>query len=98
MRRDLRIHQPLTTTHDTAAAWSGLGFAASHLWHGRADVSVAGVLSALLYLKNIALLQVAMPSMFLLQSVTVSRSVLVGTQGLPSYPLSSHNYGLTSSE
>jgi hypothetical protein len=93
MRRDLQIHQPLTT-HDNAAAWSGLGSAVLHIWHQRTVVaSMEGVLLAALYLGNIAILHITMPNMLLLQSVPAYRSVLVETQGLPSYPSSYQFFG-----
>ncbi|KAJ7203917.1 hypothetical protein C8J57DRAFT_1407760 [Mycena rebaudengoi] len=87
-RRDLQIQQPLTTTHDNAAAWAGLGSATLHIWNQRAVwSSITGVLSAFLFLGHIALLQIAMPNVILLQVVTANRTVVVETEGLPSYPL-----------
>lgn len=98
MRRDLQIHQTLTATHDNAAAWAGLGSATFYVWRQRGvSASLKGVLSALFYLGNIALLQVAMSSMFSLQTVTAPQSGLIATHGLPSYP-SYHDYGSRSSE
>ncbi|KAJ7208585.1 hypothetical protein GGX14DRAFT_566802 [Mycena pura] len=89
MRRDLQIHQPLTAVHDNAAAWQGLGSAFLCLWRQRVvPASISGVRLALFFLWNIALLQVAMPNIFLVQTLAVNRSVVVETQGLPSYPTS----------
>ncbi|KAJ7796296.1 hypothetical protein B0H13DRAFT_1934641 [Mycena leptocephala] len=69
------------TTHDNAAAWSGLGSAVLHIWHQRTVVaSREGVLLAALYLGNIAILHITMPNVLLLQSVPAYRSVLVETQ------------------
>ncbi|KAF7367591.1 hypothetical protein MSAN_00822400 [Mycena sanguinolenta] len=94
MRRDLQIHQTLTATHDNAAAWAGLGSAALYIWNQRdVSASLRRVLLAFFYLGNIALLQVAMSSMFAMQTVTVPHSVPVATQSLPSYPSSYIGYG-----
>ncbi|KAJ6568910.1 hypothetical protein B0H19DRAFT_1373327 [Mycena capillaripes] len=99
MRRDLQIHQTLTATHDNAAAWAGLGSAAFYVWHQKdVSASLKGVLWALLYLGNIALLQVAMSSMFALQTLTAPHSGVVGTESLPSYPSSYRDYGLRFSD
>ncbi|KAF8158672.1 hypothetical protein K438DRAFT_2026078 [Mycena galopus ATCC 62051] len=89
MRRDLQIHQPLTAVHDNAAAWQGLGSAFLCLWRQMAvPASISGVRSAFFFLGNIALLQIAMPNIFVVQTIGVNRSVVVETQGLPSYPIS----------
>ncbi|KAJ6474185.1 hypothetical protein C8R45DRAFT_1217340 [Mycena sanguinolenta] len=89
MRRDLQIHQPLTAVHDHAAAWLGLGSAFLCLWRQRAvPASISGVRSAFFFLGNIALLQIAMPNIFVVHTIKVNRSAVVETQGLPSYPSS----------
>ncbi|KAJ7088939.1 hypothetical protein C8R44DRAFT_751623 [Mycena epipterygia] len=65
MRRSLKIDQVLTATHDTAAAWAGIGAAISHLWNqkvvhvGRA--SIFGVLCATMYLSTIVGLHIPPP-------------------------------------
>ncbi|KAJ6474239.1 hypothetical protein C8R45DRAFT_1160467 [Mycena sanguinolenta] len=65
MRRDLRIHQPLTTVHDHAAAWLGLGSAFLCLWRQMAvPASISGVRSAFFFLGNIALLSRIVAGMF----------------------------------
>ncbi|KAF8137777.1 hypothetical protein K438DRAFT_1786321 [Mycena galopus ATCC 62051] len=92
MRRDLQIHQPLTAVRDNAAAWQGLGSAFLCLWRQMAvPASISGVRSAFFFLGNIALLQIAMPNIFVVQTIWVNRSVVVETQGLPSYPISYHD-------
>ncbi|KAJ6459561.1 hypothetical protein C8R45DRAFT_1030424 [Mycena sanguinolenta] len=89
MRRDLGIHQTLTAAHDNTAAWAGLGSAVFYIWNQRdVSASLKRVLLAFFYLGNIALLQLAMSSMFAMQTVTVPHSGPIVTQSLPSYPLS----------
>ncbi|KAJ6514660.1 hypothetical protein DFH09DRAFT_1431637 [Mycena vulgaris] len=89
MRRDLQTHQPLTAVHDNAAAWLGLGSAFLCLWRQMpVPASISGVRSAFFFLGNIALLQIAMPNIFVVQTIGVNRSVVVETQGLPSHPIS----------
>ncbi|KAJ6488783.1 hypothetical protein C8R45DRAFT_992857 [Mycena sanguinolenta] len=92
MRQNLRRVQPLTTAHDTAAAWSGMGSALFHLWMqdiGRA--SWAGVLSALFYLANILLLHITTPALFSLEAFNATQLIPVVAQSLPAFNLSATN-------
>ncbi|KAJ7089121.1 hypothetical protein C8R44DRAFT_892497 [Mycena epipterygia] len=89
MRRSLQIDQVLTATHDTAAAWAGIGAAISHLWNqkvvhaGRA--SIFGVLCATMYLSAIVGLHITTSSLFSLGTFNATRSSRVGTHGLPAF-------------
>ncbi|KAJ7795064.1 hypothetical protein B0H14DRAFT_3496455 [Mycena olivaceomarginata] len=63
-RRSLRADQTLTATHDSAAAWTGIGSALSQLWSQRTTSgSVIGVLSVFLYLANILVLHITTPAL-----------------------------------
>ncbi|KAJ7227522.1 hypothetical protein C8J57DRAFT_1730886 [Mycena rebaudengoi] len=95
IQRDLQMDQTVTATHDSAAAWAGVGSAFNHVWRQRTvPASLIGVLSALGYLGNILLLHITTPSLFSLETFTSSRLVNVGTQGLPAFNTSSKG-GLT---
>ncbi|KAF7359664.1 hypothetical protein MVEN_00690500 [Mycena venus] len=86
VRRNLRMNQTLTATHDTAAAWAGIGSAVSQIWSQKAvTASISGVLSAFLYLGNILVLHITTPALFSLETFNSSRPVHVTTQGLPAY-------------
>ncbi|KAJ7506034.1 hypothetical protein B0H11DRAFT_328788 [Mycena galericulata] len=97
MRRDLQIDQALTTTHDTAAAWASVGSAISTLWHQKAvPASFLGVLSAFVYLVSILILHITTSSLFSLQTFNATRSIPIGTHGLPA--LDSSRYNLSDPE
>ncbi|KAJ7710706.1 hypothetical protein B0H17DRAFT_1173615 [Mycena rosella] len=84
-RRSLQMDQPLTATHDNAAAWAGIGSAILHLWHQKTvPASTIGVLSAFFYLANILVLHITTPALFSLQTFDSYLPVTVTTQGLPS--------------
>ncbi|KAJ7495443.1 hypothetical protein FB451DRAFT_1164175 [Mycena latifolia] len=86
MRRNIRIQQTLTATHDNSAAWSGIGAALLRLWNQRRiHASVFGTLSVLLYLANIAVIHISTPSLVSLQTFNSSQATEVKTQGLPEY-------------
>ncbi|KAJ7144492.1 hypothetical protein C8R44DRAFT_973968 [Mycena epipterygia] len=92
VRRDLKTDQTLTTTHDKAAAWAGIGSAVIYVWHQKAvPASLIGVLSVFFYLGNILVLHITTPALFSLQTFNSSRSVVIGTQGLPAWNLSAYN-------
>ncbi|KAJ7898488.1 hypothetical protein B0H13DRAFT_2520202 [Mycena leptocephala] len=92
MRHSISKDQPLTATHDHAAAWHGIGSAVFYIWHQRtAPASIIGVLSVFLYLGNILVLHITTPALFSLKTCDASRSVLVGTQGLPALKPSGDN-------
>ncbi|KAF7360033.1 hypothetical protein MVEN_00731000 [Mycena venus] len=86
MRRNLQRDQTLTATHDTAAAWTGIGSALFHLWSQKAvPASVIGVLSTVAYLSSVLILHITTPALFSLEAFNASRPVIVGTHGLPSF-------------
>ncbi|KAJ6578074.1 hypothetical protein B0H19DRAFT_1229976 [Mycena capillaripes] len=92
-RRSLNRDQTLTATHDSAAAWAGVGSAISHVWHQKTVfASIVGVLSVFLYLANILILHVSTSSLLSLQTFNASRSVPIVTQSLPAFNFSSHNW------
>ncbi|KAJ7503703.1 hypothetical protein B0H11DRAFT_2355401 [Mycena galericulata] len=97
MRRALQMEQMLTTTHDTAAAWAGIGSSISNLWHQKAVLaSIRGVLSAFVYLGSVLVLHITTSSLFSLQTFNATWSVSVGTHGLPA--LNSSIYDLSDAE
>ncbi|KAJ7840947.1 hypothetical protein B0H14DRAFT_3140379 [Mycena olivaceomarginata] len=84
-RRSLRADQTLTATHDSAAAWTGIGSALSQLWSQRTTSgSVIGVLSVFLYLANILVLHITTPALFSFETFNSTRTVGVATRSLPS--------------
>ncbi|KAJ7112172.1 hypothetical protein C8R44DRAFT_741877 [Mycena epipterygia] len=86
MRQSIKTDQTLTTTHDTAAAWAGIGSSIYCLWNQRTlPATTVGVLSILLYLGSILVLHITTPALFALETFNSTRSVSVGTQGLPTY-------------
>ncbi|KAJ7479499.1 hypothetical protein FB451DRAFT_1239109 [Mycena latifolia] len=99
MRRSLHTEQPLTVTHDSVVAWSGIGSALFQIWNQKAmHTSVIGVLSVFLYLGSILALHITTPALFALETFSLSRSVLVDTEGLPAYDPSGYLSGLNLSE
>ncbi|KAJ6491169.1 hypothetical protein C8R45DRAFT_928996 [Mycena sanguinolenta] len=86
MRRSVKADQTLTATHDTAAAWTGIGSAISCLWNQRiVPVSVGGVLSIFMYLGNILALHITTPALFSVETFNATQLDRVGTGGLPTY-------------
>lgn len=86
MRRSVKVNQTLTATHDTAAAWTGIGSAISCLWNQRiVPASMGGVLSVFLYLSSILALHITTPALFSVETFNATRPDRVGTQGLPAY-------------
>ncbi|KAJ7469780.1 hypothetical protein B0H11DRAFT_2043369 [Mycena galericulata] len=95
IRRNLQRDQTLTATHDTAAAWAGIGSAIFHLWSQRAvPASVLAVLSTVAYLSSVLVLHITTPALFSLEAFNASRPVIVGTHGLPSFNWSTEPNGL----
>ncbi|KAJ6503856.1 hypothetical protein C8R45DRAFT_973929 [Mycena sanguinolenta] len=92
MRKSLHESQTLTTTHDNAAAWAGIGSALSRVWYQKAvPASLSGVFSAFFYLGNILALHITTPALFSLQTFNSSRSISVTTQGFPVLDLTAYN-------
>ncbi|KAJ7635723.1 hypothetical protein DFH06DRAFT_1479038 [Mycena polygramma] len=86
MQRSLQTLQTLTATHDTTAAWAGIGSAALHIWRQWAvPASPVGVLVVFLYLGGVIILHISTPALFALQTFNATRLVSVSTQGLPAY-------------
>ncbi|KAJ7325382.1 hypothetical protein DFH08DRAFT_1085128 [Mycena albidolilacea] len=84
-RQSLRADQTLTATHDSAAAWTGIGSALSQLWSQRTmSGSVIGVLSVFLYLANILVLHITTPALFSFETFNLTWPVPVETRSLPS--------------
>ncbi|KAJ7922451.1 hypothetical protein B0H13DRAFT_1865824 [Mycena leptocephala] len=92
LRGNLREDQTLTATHDSIAAWAGIGSATLQIWNQiTVPASILGVLSAFGYLANILVLHITSPALFSLRTFNMSRSVPVSTQGLPAFNLSAYN-------
>ncbi|KAJ7306655.1 hypothetical protein DFH08DRAFT_975911 [Mycena albidolilacea] len=86
MRRSVKVDQTLTATHDTAAAWTGIGSAISCLWNQRIiPASLGGVLLIFMYLGSILALHITTPALFSVETFNTTRPDQVGTQGLPAY-------------
>ncbi|KAJ6536350.1 hypothetical protein B0H19DRAFT_1271138 [Mycena capillaripes] len=92
MRRDMHMNQMLVTTHDTAAAWSGVGSAIFYVWRQRAvPASTLAVFSVLVYLGCILVLHVTASSLISLETFNATSPITVGTEGLPAFNLSGYN-------
>lgn len=80
MRRSLQMNQTLTATHANAAAWLGIGSATFYILNQRIiSASLLGVLLAFLYLGNILVLHITIPTLFSLQSFSCYREAPVLT-------------------
>ncbi|KAJ6469325.1 hypothetical protein C8R45DRAFT_1078664 [Mycena sanguinolenta] len=89
IRRSLTTDQSLTATHDSTAAWSGIGSAGLHIWYQKAArASIAGVLSVFLYLGLILILHITTPALFSLETFTLTTPFVIQTEGLPAANLS----------
>ncbi|KAJ7240938.1 hypothetical protein C8J57DRAFT_1527270 [Mycena rebaudengoi] len=83
-RRDLRRWQSLSATHDSAAAWSGIGSALAGVFAQRnLPSSLVGVLSAFIYLSSILALHITTPALFAVEAFNSTQLVHIPTQGLP---------------
>ncbi|KAJ7697718.1 hypothetical protein B0H17DRAFT_1130312 [Mycena rosella] len=92
IRRNLEMNRTLTATHDTAAAWAGIGSATIRVWRQKTiPASVFGVFTVFLYLGNITTLHITTPSLFSLQTFNFSYNVTVFTQGLPNSNFNPNN-------
>ncbi|KAJ6620422.1 hypothetical protein B0H10DRAFT_1077202 [Mycena sp. CBHHK59/15] len=89
MRRNLQTYRTLTATHDTAAAWAGIGSALFRLLsQSLVPASVLGSLCTFLYLGNIMVLHITTPALFSLETFNSSLSMPVKTQSLPEFNFS----------
>ncbi|KAJ7146684.1 hypothetical protein C8R44DRAFT_757970 [Mycena epipterygia] len=84
LRRSLRIDQTLTTTHDHAAAWMGIGSAVVQLWQQKM-VPAPIVDIVFLYLGSILVLHITTPALFSVETFDSTRRVDVRTNSLPAY-------------
>ncbi|KAJ7800058.1 hypothetical protein B0H14DRAFT_2616551 [Mycena olivaceomarginata] len=92
MRRNLVTAQPLTATHDTTAAWAGIGSAFLHLCHQKAvRTSITGILSVCLYLGTVLVLHITTPALFALETFNSTSTSEVLTEGLPAMNMSGYN-------
>ncbi|KAJ7635399.1 hypothetical protein FB45DRAFT_1057235 [Roridomyces roridus] len=90
IRRSLRMEQMLTTTHDNAAAWAGIGAAILHLWHQRTvgparTSSFLGLSSIALYLTAILGFHITISSVFSLVTFSATQHSVASTLSLPTY-------------
>ncbi|KAJ7496874.1 hypothetical protein FB451DRAFT_1386225 [Mycena latifolia] len=94
MRRNMQMNRTLTTTHDNAAAWTGIGSALLHAWYQKAvPASVLGVLTTTLYLADIMVLHITTPALFSVQAFNSSPSVPVSTtQSIPGWKWDISNF------
>ncbi|KAJ7859234.1 hypothetical protein B0H13DRAFT_1901544 [Mycena leptocephala] len=97
VRHSLVTAQPLTATHDSTAAWAGIGAASLHLWHQKAvRASIIGILSVFLYLGTVLVLHISTPALFSLETFNSTSISVTFTEGLPAMNMSGYN-GTTSS-
>jgi hypothetical protein len=93
MRCSLITTQPLTATHDSTAAWAGIGSAFLHFWHQKAvRASITGIGSVFLYLGTVLVLHVTTPGLFALETFNSTSTSLVLTEGLPAMKMSGYNF------
>ncbi|KAJ7610620.1 hypothetical protein DFH06DRAFT_171956 [Mycena polygramma] len=86
MQYNLRVRQTLTATHDSVAAWNGLGSALSGLYaQFKVPASVFGTLTAAVYLSCLALLHITSPAILSVEGFNVSVPVPVQTLGVPEF-------------
>ncbi|KAF8180038.1 hypothetical protein K438DRAFT_1976997 [Mycena galopus ATCC 62051] len=84
LRRGLQFRKTLTASHDTTAAWIGLGSALETLFDQiSVPSSVTGILLIVAYLLNISVLHITIPALFSVQAFNVSTPMNVNTQGFP---------------
>ncbi|KAJ7614487.1 hypothetical protein FB45DRAFT_1110242 [Roridomyces roridus] len=94
IRRSLRRMQMLTITHDTVAAWRGIGSALMSILHPTSSLSP--VIPVLLYLTSILALHITSPALLTVQTFNSTIPAPVTTQGIPAFAFS--GYELSSSE
>jgi hypothetical protein len=86
IRRQLQGRRTLTSIHDTAMAWTGLGSAFLAVWRQFAIVAtLRNVLIATLYLSSIAAFHITTPALFSLQTFNTSSLIEISTRGLADY-------------
>jgi hypothetical protein len=96
MRKNLRTNQTLTATHDSAAAWEGIGSAVVRVWDQHSvRASIAGVLSPVLYLGSILVVHITTLALFSLEAFNSTHAVPVTTQALPAFNLFNENHDPT---
>ncbi|KAJ7916653.1 hypothetical protein B0H13DRAFT_1870988 [Mycena leptocephala] len=92
LKRSLRKTQMLTVTHDTVAAWRGIGSALVSVLHQKAaPSSILGSGSAFLYLAGVLILHNTSPALLSVKPFNSNYSVPVTTQSLPKFTFSNYN-------
>ncbi|KAJ7307651.1 hypothetical protein DFH08DRAFT_1051509 [Mycena albidolilacea] len=91
-RRSLWKVQTLTATHNSTAAWSGIGSALVHVWQQKAvPASIFGVLSAFLYLGSVLVLHITAPALLSVQPFNVDYSIRITARSLPIFNFSGYD-------
>ncbi|KAJ6492145.1 hypothetical protein C8R45DRAFT_191925 [Mycena sanguinolenta] len=92
LKRFLRQTQMLAATHDTIAAWRGIGSALVSVLNQRPFTdSIFGVGSVFLYLASILVLHNTSPVLLSVQTFDSESSLPVTTQSLPNFTFSNYN-------
>ncbi|KAJ6529300.1 hypothetical protein B0H19DRAFT_1193621 [Mycena capillaripes] len=92
LKRSIRKAQMLTVTHDTVAAWRGIGSALVSVLHQKAaSSSILGVGSAFLYLAGVLILHNTSPALLSVQAFNSNYPVRVTTQSLPKFTFSNYH-------
>ncbi len=87
----------LTTTHDTATAWLGIGSALLHISKPKL-ASITVVLCVFLYLGSVLVLHITTPALFALEVFNSTQYVPTETEGLPVFDPSGDLSGLNLSQ
>ncbi|KAJ7614512.1 hypothetical protein FB45DRAFT_255023 [Roridomyces roridus] len=88
IKRNLRRTQMLTVTHDTVAAWRGIGSALTSVFHQ--TPSLPAVVPVFLYLGGILILHITSPALFVVQVFNSTVPVPVRTQGIPAFAFATY--------
>ncbi|KAJ7614493.1 hypothetical protein FB45DRAFT_1110256 [Roridomyces roridus] len=90
IKRSLCKTQTLTVTHDTVAAWRGVGSAlAASVFHQAPSLSA--VVPVLMYLGGVLILHISSPTLLTVQVFNSTVPVSVKTQGIPKFAFASNN-------
>jgi hypothetical protein len=92
MRCQMEGYNHLTSTHDLAFAWSGLGSSMQATWgytYLPRSMMWPGALGAFTYLSATALLHISAPALLSLQISNQTGSITLQTYGMPNYTLAS---------
>jgi hypothetical protein len=81
----------LTATHDSTAAWAGIGSAFLYLWHQKTVcASITGIVSVLLYLGTVLVLHITTPGLFSVETFHSTSISVILTEGLPAMNMSGY--------